>query len=217
MSFVVATTDQRSDAWRTARLGRLTGSCAADMLATLKGGKEAAGRRNLRIRLVLERLTGEPQEDGYQSKDMTRGIEVEGDAFAAYEALTGHLARRVGFLAHPELMAGCSPDAEVGGFQGIVELKCPKSATHLGYLRSRDVPDEYLKQCQHNLWITGAPWCDFVSFDPRFPPALRLLITRVTLSDAERKAYELLVRMFLAEVDREYAEVAEMATVGAAA
>lgn len=208
--FVVLTPDQRTDEWHAARLGRLTGSCAADMLAKIKTG-EAAARRNLRIRLVLERLTGLSQEDTYVSADMQRGTDLEAAAFAAYEAETGNLARRVGFLAHPELQAGCSPDAEVGNFAGIVELKCPKSATHLGYLRARAVPDDYLKQCQHNLWITCAEWCDFVSFDPRFPPALRLMITRVTMSDTERAAYEVMVRSFLAEVDREYAEVLHMA------
>ena len=217
MTFQTLTTEQRTPEWHAARLGRLTGSCAADMLAKIKTG-EAAGRRNLRVRLVLERLTGQSQEDDYVSKDMQRGTDLESAAFAAYEAETGNLARRVGFLAHPDLMAGCSPDAEVGGYQGIVELKCPKSATHLGYLRARVVPDDYLKQVQHNLWITGAQWADFVSWDPRFPPSLRLMITRVTMADAERKAYELLVRMFLAEVDREYEEVEQMAaTVGAAA
>jgi hypothetical protein len=150
------------------------------------------------------------QEDGYISKDMQRGTDMEAEAFAAYEAETGNLARRVGFLAHPTLMAGCSADAEVDHFAGIVELKCPKSATHLEYLRM-GVPGDYLKQCQHNLWITGAAWCDFVSFDPRFPPALRLKIVRLTMNETDRTAYELLVRLFLNEVDREYAEVEAMA------
>lgn len=217
MPFRVLTADQRSDAWRLARVGHLTGSRACDMLATTKKGEEGAGRRNLRIQLVLERLTGVAQEDGYQSRDMQRGIEMEAEAFAAYEALTGNLTRRAGFLAHPELLAGCSVDGEVGNFAGIIELKVPKSATHLSYLRSRDVPADYLAQVRHCLWITEAEWCDFVSYDPRFPEPLRLLITRVTMTDAERKAYELLVRMFLAEVDKEFLEVAAMANTGAAA
>jgi predicted phage-related endonuclease len=207
---IALSSDQRSDAWRQARIGRVTGSRASDMLAKVKSG-EAAGRRNLRVQLVLERLTGVPQEDGFQSKDMARGTEMEAEAFAAYEALTGNLTRRAGFLGHPELMAGCSVDGEIGNFAGIVELKVPKSATHLGYLRSRQVPDDYLKQVQHCLWITGAAWCDFVSYDPRFPDGLQLLITRVTMPDDERAAYELLVRQFLREVDDEFAEVARMA------
>lgn len=205
MSFVTLTAEQRTDAWRAARLGRVTGSCASDMLAKVKSG-EAAGRKNLRIRLVLEQLTGQSQEDGYVSREMQRGIELEPAAILAYEVETGLLVRPVGFLAHPSLMAGCSPDGIVGSFAGLVEAKVPNSATHLEYLRGT-VPGNYLKQCQHNLWITGAPWCDFVSYDPRFPEPLRLKITRINLDEAQRLSYDLLVRMFLAEVERERNEV----------
>lgn len=216
MSFVVLTTEQRTDAWRQARVGRVTGSRVADMLSSLKIGQgEAAGRRNLRVQLVLEQLTGIPHEEGFQSKDMLRGIEMELEAFAAYEARTGEIVRRAGFLAHPELMAGCSVDGQIGTFSALIELKVPKSATHLGYLRSKEVPSDYLAQVRHCLWITGAEWCDFVSYDPRFPEPLRLLITRVTMPDVERKAHELNVRTFLAEVEREREEVQAMA--GAAA
>lgn len=215
--FVVLTDAQRTDEWRLARVGRLTGSRVAEAFAMLKSGQEAAGRRNLRVQLVLERVTGQPQEDGYVSKDMQRGADIEAAASAAYEARTGNLAHSVGFLAHPTLMAGCSPDAEIGGFCGLLEVKCPKSATHLDYLRTRTIPGEYFKQILHGLWITQADWCDFVSYDPRFPPSLRLMITRVNRSEVDLKAYELLVRIFLSEVDKEHAEVADMASAGAVA
>lgn len=205
----ILTMPQRSPEWFAARLGRVTGTAAADMLKTIKTG-EAAGRRDLRVRLVLERLTGTSQEDVYVSRDMQRGTEEEPRAFAAYEAETGNIARRVGFLQHPELKAGCSLDGEVDHFAGIVELKVPKSATHLDYLRG-DVPYPYLCQCRHNLWLSGADWCDFVSFDPRFPEGLQLKITRLTMDDAQRKSYELLVRLFLSEVDREVEAIAAMA------
>jgi hypothetical protein len=180
------------------------------MLAVNKTKGEAAGRRNLRVRLMLERVTGLSQEDIYVSKDMQRGIDEEENAFRAYEAETGNLARRSGFLLHPTIAAGCSLDGEVDNYAGIIELKVPKSATHLEYLRG-DVPLEYLRQCQHNLWMSEAAWCDFVSFDPRFPEGLRLKITRITMTEQERKAYELVVRLFLGEVDREVAEVEAMA------
>jgi len=206
VTFIPLTTDQRSDAWRAARLGRVTGSCAADMLSKNASKGEAAGRRNLRVRLVLEQLTGQSQEDLWISRDMQRGIELEPTALLAYEVETGRVVRPVGFLAHPTLMAGCSPDGVVGSFAGIVEVKVPKSATHLEYLRG-GVPGDYLKQCQHNLWITGAAWCDFVSFDPRFPEELRLKITRITMDEAQRRAYELMVCLFLSEVERERLEV----------
>jgi predicted phage-related endonuclease len=211
MIATILTMPQRSPEWYAARLGRLTGSCAGAMLATVKNG-EAAGRRNLRVRLMLERVTGQSQEDAFVSKDMQRGIDEEENAFRAYEAETGNVARRSGFLSHPSLMAGCSLDGEVDGYQGILELKVPKSATHLEYLRG-DVPLEYLRQCQHNLWLSEASWCDFVSYDPRFPEGLRLKITRITMDDAQRRAYELVVRMFLTEVEREVAEVEALARV----
>lgn len=211
---IVVTTDQRTPEWYAARVGKLTASRACDMLATIKNG-EAAARRDLRTQLVVERLTGEPQEDGYVSKEMQRGVDMESDAFAAYEAVTGELARPVGFLAHDTLAAGCSPDGEIDGFRGTLELKCPKSATHLKYLRSRKVPSDYLAQITHALWITGAEWCDFVSFDDRFPAALRLFRVRVERSSVDLVAYELAVVLFLAEVDREYEEVAQLAEAAA--
>ena len=214
VNFRVVTTEQRTDAWRQARVGQLTGTCAVDMLAKIKTG-EAAARRDLRLRLVCERLTGRSQEDVFVSKDMQRGIDKEADAFAAYEALTGEIARTVGYLAHPELAAGCSPDGQIGNFTGIVEVKCPKSATHLRYLRSRQAPSDYLPQVQHNLWITGAQWCDFVTYDDRFPPTLRLAVFRIYRDEAAMKSYELLVRIFLGEVEKEYQEVAALAGVAA--
>lgn len=206
------TDDQRSDAWRLARCGRVTSSRVADMMATLKDGKkEAAGRRNYRIQLVLERLTGQPQENGYVSPDMQRGTDMEPEAFGAYEAQTGNLALPVGFVAHDTLMAGCSPDGQVDNFTGLIELKVCKSATHLDYLRSKTIPGEYLKQIQHQLFVTGAQWCDFTSYDPRFAESLRLQITRVWAKDLDLAAHELNVRLFLSEVEKEVEEVKRMA------
>lgn len=211
---IVLCTDQRVHEWYQARLGRLTGSVAGDMLARIKTG-EAAARRDLRTRLVCERLTGQSQEDGFLSPAMMHGIEKEADAFAAYESATGHMVNRVGFLAHDSLMAGCSPDGEVGGYVGILELKAPKSATHLKYLRAGTVPSDYLPQITHNLWITGAQWCDFASFDDRFPPSLQLFRVRVERDQSAIDAYELMARAFLTEVENELAEID--ARAGAAA
>ena len=213
--FRVVTLEQRVPEWHAARVGMLTGTCAADMLATIKSG-EAAARRDLRTRLVVERLTGQLQEEGgFVSKDMQRGSDLEGDAIAAYELASENMVQPVGFLAHLELPAGCSPDGQVSDYSGIVEVKVPKSATHLGYLRSGKVPTAYLHQITHNLWISGAAWCDFISFHPRFPEAVRLFVRRVHRADVDLKAYELAVRLFLGEVDRELAEVQSLA--GAAA
>lgn len=196
--------DQRSPEWHTARLGKLTGSRAADAFAVLKSGGEAAARRNLRLQLVLERLTGQSQESGYVSADMERGILLESDACAAYEADTGIVVTPVGFVVHDELAAGCSPDGLTG--EGLIEIKCPKAATHLEYVRG-GVPAEYRTQITHGLWLTGAAWADFVSYHPQFPPALQLKITRLYARDLDLAAYELAVRLFLGEVERELAQV----------
>jgi len=207
MNFTIFDGEQRSEEWFAARVGRLTGSRAGDMLATIKTG-EAAARRDLRVQLVVERLTGQPQEDGYVNAVMQRGIDKEPDAFMAYEARTGHLVRRTGFLSHNALMVGCSLDGDVDDFTGIVELKCPKSATHLEYLKAGGkVPARHIPQITHNLFVTGAQWCDFASFDDRFPPELQLVVMRVQRVEADIKAYELALALFLAEVDREFEAV----------
>ena len=196
--------EQRSESWFQARLGRATGSRAKDIVAAIKTG-EAAARRDYRFELVVERLTNQVDDDGFVSKDMLRGIALEADAFAAYEALTGTLVRRTGFVQHDALMAGCSLDGDVDNFAGIVEIKCPKMATHFGYLQSGAVPANHRPQLLHNLWISGAQWCDFVSFDDRFPEGLQLFVCRVTPTPHELSEYGGKVREFLAEVDRDEA------------
>lgn len=214
MNFTVITADQRSPEWFTARLGRLTGSRAADMLATIKTG-EAAARRDLRTQLVCERLTKTLQEDAFVNAAMQRGIDLEPAAFAAYEAKAGQMAQRTGFLSHDGWLVGCSLDGHVGDFAGILEVKCPKSATHLRYLGGGAVPSDYLPQITHNLWVSGAQWCDFLSFDDRFPPALQTFLVRVNRADVDLAGYETKALAFLAEVDREVEAAATMADVGA--
>lgn len=197
---------QGTPEWFTARLGRLTGSRAKDMLATIKTG-EAAARRDYRIELVCERLTGVIPEDGYQSADMKRGTELEPEARAVYEAHSGNLVRETGFVQADNLMVGCSLDGDVDAFTGIVEIKCPKSATHLRYLRGDGLPLEHVAQVTHNLWVTGAAWCDFVSYDSRFPQGLQLWVCRVQSSDLDIDGYAVKALAFLDEVDRDCAEL----------
>ena len=202
---------QRSTEWFALRVGRLTSSCAAEMQATLKNGKETAGRRNLRVRLALERLVGRSLERDFVSPAMQQGIEREADACALYEGLTGRLLTEVGFVAHDTLLAGCSPDGVVDDFEGRVECKCPIPATHLDYLRTGLIPNEYQKQILHQLWITGARWCDWLSYCPDFPEALQTKLVRFHRDEAQMQAYELIVRMFLTEVERELADIEALA------
>ncbi len=206
-NFRIVSAEQRTPEWFHARVGRLTGSRASDMLATIKSG-EAAARRDLRTQLVVERLTGHPQDNLFVSADMQWGIDHEAEAFAAYESQTGHLVRRTGFLTHADLMAGCSLDGDVEDFGGIVEIKCPKSATHYGYVKTKDVPANHRPQILHNLWISEASWCDFVSYDQRMPEGLRLFIARVPRVELDVLAYSKCAVKFLGEVDAECAAMA---------
>ena len=202
--------EQRSEAWHLARCGLLTASRAADMLAKVKSG-EAAARRNLRVQLVVERITQRVAEDGYVNAAMQRGIDLEPEARGAWEAATGHLVMEVGFLRHNDLPIGCSPDGIVGDWGAGFEVNVPNSATHLDYLRlGGKVPAEYVPQLTHSLLVTGLPRWHFASYDPRFPEGLQLYRATLEAADADLAGYEAKVREFLAEVDREQAEVEAM-------
>jgi hypothetical protein len=170
------------------------------MLSKGKGSAESAGRRNLRVQLVLERITGVSQDSDWKSEAMRVGIDREPDALLWYEAVTGHIVRRTGFVQHDELMAGASLDGHVGD-DGLVEVKCPLPATHLETIESRTIPGDYQKQIGHQLWITGAAWCDYASYHPAFPEPLRLVILRLNADAGVTKAYDQAARAFLAEVD----------------
>lgn len=209
MKFTVVTAAQRSPEWFAARAGRLTGSRAADMLATIKSG-EAAARRDYRLQLATERLTGKPQENGFVSSDMQHGIDMEETAFAAYEAASGEVVRRTGFLRCDEIMAGCSLDGDIDDFRGIVEIKCPKSTTHVGYWKNGTLPAAHVAQITHNLWVSGAKWCDFVSFDDRLPAHLQLFVRRVHSSDLDIESYATQAIAFLDGVDKEVAAINAM-------
>ncbi len=203
---------QRSVEWFAARAGRVTSSCADAMLSTVKtAGKEAAGRRNLRARLALERIIGKPLERDFQSQAMADGIAREAEALTQYEATTGNLVERSGFLQHDELMIGASLDGHLDGFKAIVEAKCPIHAVHLDYCRTGKVPTDYLRQVTHQLLVTGAEWCDWFSYQPDFPETLRTKMVRVHRGDMDLAAYELALRLFLSEVSAEELEIRTLA------
>lgn len=202
MKFEVLQCQQRSGDWFAARLGRLTGSRAIDMLAKLKSGAPAKARQDLLDDLVCERLTGvNADADQFVSRAMQRGIELEATALAEYEIATGEVVNTSGFLQAVELQVGASLDGHIDGFKGIVELKVPGSVTHLNYLRGDVIPKEYLPQLTHNLWVSGAQWVDFVSFDDRFPKSLQLFCRRLHAKDAGLPAYEAEALTFLAELE----------------
>jgi hypothetical protein len=206
MNYTVIDVPQRSPEWFAARLGRLTASDAKHITSFLKNGDESAARRDLKMRLVCERLTNQSQEDGFTNADMQRGLDLEPEAFAAYEAERGVLVERVGFVSHTELMAGGSPDGVVGAFEWLVEIKAPRAANHVRYLRTGEFP-EHEAQIRHLLWLTGAAWCDFVSYCPQLPQGMRLFVCRVPRLETEMVYHEAQVRKFLNEVDLEEASL----------
>ena len=168
--------EQRTDEWYAARLGRATASNFGKVLAKIKTG-EAADRRNYRAQLVIERLTGNRQE-GYSNAAMQWGTEQEPFARIAYMADRGLDVQEIGFIQHETLMAGCSPDGLIGT-DGLIEIKCPVSATHIETLKTQHMPLEHMPQVQGQMWIAGREWCDFVSYDPRMPEKLQMFVQRV--------------------------------------
>lgn len=202
MTYAIDAAPQGTPEWYAVRAGRATGSKAECI--TAKGrtaGTEAVTRRNYRVQLVTERLTGKSQEeDGFQSKDMTWGKEQEPFARMAYEERTGAIVEEAGFALLPNVAAGCSVDGFIDGRRGILELKCPKSAIHIGYLQHNRLPPEYVPQARHNVWVTGAEYIDFVSFDPRLPGKLQLLVVRIERVELAIPEYEAEVLRFLEEV-----------------
>lgn len=207
--YLVSEHPQGSEEWKLARAGKATGSRAGDILAKIKTG-EAAARRDYRVQLVTERLTGVPVENGFVSKDMEWGVAQEPFARMAYEEATGSLVNEAGFLYLPDIQSGCSVDGLIAG-GGLFEAKCPKSATHIGYLLANRIPPAYEPQLIHNLWITGEPFADFVSFDPRMPAHLQLFRVRMERNEARIREHEVEVLTFLAGVDELVSQLGRLA------
>lgn len=190
--------EQGSLEWLQARAGRATASRIADIVATTKSGASAS-RANYAAQLVAERLTGEV-EPSFTNAAMAWGTEKEAEARNAYSFLHNADVVEVGFIDHPTIaMAGASPDGLVGS-DGLVEIKCPNTATHIDTLLSGKVPAKYVTQMQWQMACTGRFWCDFVSFDPRLPEPMRLFVHRVPRDGARIDELEKEVAVFLEEV-----------------
>jgi len=190
---------QGTDAWQSARCGKVTASNLHKVLAKTKTGY-GADRGHYLTQLVLERITGQ-KADSYTNAAMQFGIEQEAFARAAYEAHRGVLVEEVGFIPHPTIpMAGASPDGLVE--DGMVEIKCPESATFLEVLLSQNpVAGKYFAQMQWQMRCADRPWCDYVVFDQRFPQKIQLVIHRVNRDDRWLAEAETEVKKFLCEVE----------------
>lgn len=199
---------QRNDEWYSARLGRVTASRVADVVAKTKTGW-GASRANYMAELIAERLTGTKAES-YQSKAMERGTELEPEAIALYAFMHDVEVVPVGFVPHPVIeMAGASPDGLVGE-DGLVEIKCPNTATHIETLLAGKIDNRYVLQMQWQMACTRRKWCDFVSYDPRMPAELQIYRERVMYDDDCVAVLARDVIAFLGEVDEKVARLQKL-------
>ena len=193
------TIEQGTEEWHQLRLGKITASRIADVIAQIKSG-EAASRADYRIELVSERLSGKPSE-GFTNAHMERGIELEPFARAWYEVERGEFVKQVPFIDHPTIKnAGASPDGIVG--EGLIEIKCPMMKTHIKYLLDDRVPAKYMPQMAWQMACTESKWVDFVSYCPELPADMQMFIKRYERDDAYIAELEAKVIEFDQEVEQ---------------
>ena len=199
--------EQGTPEWLAIRCGKVTASRMADLMAKTKSGPSAS-RANYMAELIVERLTGKPA-DMYINAAMQWGTEQEPHARLAYEAKLGVLVNQVAFVSHPKIeLSGCSPDGLIDD-DGMVEIKCPNTATHVETCITRTVPQKYQTQMQWQMACTGRKWVDFISYDPRLPDNLQLFTKRVERDDAAIANMEKEVIDFLKELDAKIVDLQE--------
>jgi putative phage-type endonuclease len=188
--------EQGSPEWFALRAGKVTASRVSDVMAK----PTTAAYQNYMADLIAERLTSVKTES-FTNAAMQWGVDHEAQARVEYEVKTGSLVEQVAFVDHPTIqMFGCSPDGYVGE-DGLIEIKCPNTSTHIDYIRQDKAPAKYVNQMQCQMAVTGRKWCDFVSFDPRLPDGLQLFIVRLERDDEYISKMESVVQEFLNEVN----------------
>jgi len=193
--------NQGSPEWFAQRLGHVTASRMSDVLAKGKSGGEAATRAKYRMQIIAERITARVSES-FSSAAMEWGTEQEPFARMRYAAVTGRIVDEAEFYTHPTIKwLGASPDGVISGVNALIEIKAPNTQTHLGYRLDNKPPAAYVNQMQCQMWVTGATYCDFVSYDPRVPNHLQLFVVRLDRDDALIKKMEIETIKFLSEVD----------------
>ena len=202
--------EQRTPEWFAERLGKITASRIADVVGKTKSGSYGAARKNYMAELLCQRLTGQ-QEEKFTSAAMQHGTDTEPAARAMYMLETGEDVTETGFIHHPSIdMSGASPDGLVGE-DGLIEIKCPNTATHLEFLQSRKPKHEYLLQMQWQMACTGRQWCDFVSYDDRLPEKLAYRCIRIPRDDKLIAELEEEAVKFLTELDETVRQLKEQA------
>ena len=200
--------EQRTPEWFLARTGKVTASRIADLMAKTKTGYSTS-RANYAAQLVCEIMTGQPSET-FSNTAMQWGTDQEPFARDAYVVRTGEFVDEVGFINHPTIdQAGASPDGMVGKL-GLVEIKCPNTSTHIEYLLAGDPPQKYKLQMAWQMACTGREWCDFVSYDPRMPTRLQLMIVRYERDNDLISEIESEVTKFIQEVNATVKKLEEL-------
>lgn len=190
---------QGTGSWFNARTGKLTASRMRSAVKRLKNGEDAAERKNLKIEILAERMTGDILEK-FVNAAMQWGLDQEGFAKATYEAATGRIVTDVGFIDHPDIeFCGASPDGFVG--EGLIEIKCPTTLTHLGWVLDGNIPAEHIPQMSLQCAVTKRDWVDFVSYDPRVAVPQQLFVRRFTCTKEQVEEVEKEAKLFLSEVD----------------
>jgi putative phage-type endonuclease len=191
--------------WKQARCGSLGASRMADVIARTKTGY-GASRANLMAELLVERLTGVPTE-GFVSAAMQWGTDKEPHARAAYEFRSDVEVAEIGIVPHPTIKGThASPDGLVGE-DGLIEIKCPNTASHVETLTGDEIAGKYITQMQWQMACTGRKYCDFISFDPRMPESMSLFVRRVPRDDTVIAQLEAEARKFLTELDAKVSDL----------
>lgn len=191
---------QQSEGWFEQRLGRVTASRVADVMAKGRGGAPSATRKNYMMQLLCERLSGE-REDFFQTAAMRRGNELEPEARFAYEMQSAELVTEAPFILHPTIKGfGASPDGLVGD-AGLLEIKCPNTAQHVAVIQSGKHDPQYEWQMLAQMACTGREWVDFISYDDRMPSPLDYACHRFERDSKRIIEMEKAIVEFLQELD----------------
>ncbi|WP_455466933.1 lambda exonuclease family protein [Bartonella sp. B39] len=197
--------EQRTAEWFQVRLGKITASNIYNVLSKTAKGLPTSKYDDYKITLITERLTEEISPH-YETEDMRWGIDHEEDAIKEYEFIYDTHVTKCGFIQHPTMeMAGASPDGLIGD-HGLIEVKCPRSKTHIRFFLDNQIKPEYLAQMQFQMACTGRQWCDFVSYDPRFTgqsAPLRIKAKRVHRDEKQIAYINKAVEAFLVEIERD--------------
>lgn len=206
---------QRTEEWFKQRLGNLTASKAKDVIRYVKGeiaDATASSIENLKFKILAEQLTGIIADEHFTydaRKRMEWGTEQEENAVNAYELATNSMVLMAGYIAHKEIEhLGASPDGLVGD-DGLIEIKCPDTTTHLKRMYANVVPDDIKPQMLLQLIVTGRKWCDFVDYDPRLPNTHSLFIKRFEPTEEELETALNKFKKFLDSIEKIKGELAK--------